>query len=257
MFDWFKKIRLKTPVKIMAGLLGFFVLIGFVENKQNNKRCNGINVRIADAYDTYFINEVDVLSLLTNNGTERIDGEPFREINLKNLELRLKTNKFVKSCQVYADLTGKLNVIIQQNRPIARVIDNYAPDAYISEDGAILPLSERFTARVVLLEGNGLKKLLRRNLQTDSTGKEYFKLLQYIDNERFFKALIAQINISEDGSIRMYPQIGRQVIEFGKPEDLEPKFEKIRLFYQKILPVQGWNRYSRVSVAYKNQIICE
>jgi cell division protein FtsQ len=257
MFDWFKKIRLKTPAKLLAGAIGFFALIGFVENKQHTKRCTGINIHIEDAYDTYFINEVDVLALLTNNGTQRIDDEPFREINLKNLELRLKTNKFVKSCQVYADLTGKLNVVIQQNRPIARVIDSYAPDAYISEDGDILPLSERFTARVVLLDGAGLKKLLRRNLQTDSTGKEYFKLLQRIDNERFFKALIAQITIAADGTIRMYPQIGRQVIEFGKPDEIETKFEKIRIFYQKILPVQGWNRYNRVSVAYKNQIICE
>jgi len=257
MFDWFKKIRLRTPVKIIAAGLGFFALIGFVENKQHKRRCTGIEVHISDAYDTYFINEADVLSLVTNNGSERIDGEPFREINLKNLELRLKTNKFVKTCQVYADLTGKLNVIVQQNRPIARTVNSYTPDAYISEEGDILPLSERFTARVVLVEGPGLRKLLRGNLKADSTSKEYFDLLQHIDNERFFKALIAQIAISADGSIRMYPQIGRQVIEFGPPADFEQKFEKIKIFYQKILPVQGWNRYSRVSVAYKNQIVCE
>lgn len=252
-----RKIRLRTPAKILAAGIVFFALIGFVENRQHRKRCTGVYIRIEDAYDTYFINEEDVRNLLTNNNTERIENEPFREINLKNLELRLKTNKFVKNCQVYADLTGKLNVIIQQNRPIARIIDPYAPDGYISEDGELLPFSERFTARVVLLEGAGLKKMLRGNLKTDSTGKAFFELLKRIDNERFFKALIAQVTVSQAGNLTLYPQVGRQVIEFGKPEDLDAKLEKIKIFYQKISPVQGWNRYRRVSVAYKNQIICE
>ncbi|MDJ1468590.1 cell division protein FtsQ [Cytophagaceae bacterium DM2B3-1] len=257
MFGSLGKIKLRTPVKILAGALCFFILIGFVENKQHNKVCSGINIHIEDAYDTYFINDIDVLALLTNNGTERIDGQSFKEINLKNLELRLKTNKFVKSCQVYVDLMGKLNVIIQQNRPIARVTDSHVPDAYISEDGEILPLSERFTARVVLVEGRGLKKLLHKNLQADSTAKEYFELLQQIDNERFFKALITQVVILEDGTIQMYPQLGRQIIEFGTPTDIKRKFEKIRIFYQKVMPAQGWNRYRRVNVAYQNQIVCE
>ena len=234
-----------------------FLLIGFAENRQHRKRCEDINIRIEDAYDTYFINEQDVRNLLTQNGNRRIEGEPFRELDLKQLEARLKTNKFVKSCQVYADLAGRLNVAIQQNRPIARVVDPQAPDAYISEDGDVLPLSERFTARVVLLEGNGLRKLLRRNLRTDSTGKAYFEMLQFIDNERFFKALVAQMSVDSDGSVRLYPQVGRQVIEFGPPTELEAKFDKIRILYQRILPVQGWNRYQRVSVAYKNQIVCE
>lgn len=257
MLDWLKKIRLRTPAKFVLAGTAFFLLIGFVENKQHRKICTGVKINIEDTFDTYFINEQDVWGLLTQNGTQRIEGEPFREINLKNLELRLKTNKFVKSCQVYADLTGRLNVSIRQNRPLARVIDPGLPDAYISEDGDVLPLSERFTARVVLLEGAGLKKIMRANLQTDSTGKAVFELLQRIDRERFFKALVAQITVGQDGNIRMYPQVGRQTIEFGKPVDMERKFENIRIFYRQILPARGWNRYSRVSVAYDNQIVCE
>ncbi len=257
MLSWLKKIRVRAPVKILLAGTAFFLLIGFVENKQHRKICTGIRVNIEDTFDTYFINEEDVRALLTQNGTQRIEGEPFREINLKNLELRLKTNKFVKNCQVYADLTGRLNVNIVQNRPLARVVDPNLPDAYISEDGDVLPLSERFTARVLLLEGAGLKKLLRGNLQEDSTGRAVFELLKHIDNERFFKALLAQVAVSENGDIQMYPQIGRQVIEFGKPVDIERKFEKIRIFYRRILPARGWNRYRRVSVAYGNQIVCE
>ncbi len=257
MFERLKNIRLRTPVVILAAGIVFFLLIGFVENKQQHRRCKGIDIQIEDAFDTYFINDADVEALLTHNGTEPIEGKSFDEIKLKNLELRLKTNKFVRNCQVYADLTGKLHVQIQQNRPIARILDSYAPDAYISENGGILPLSERFTARVMLVEGPGLKRILHDSLATDSASRGYLELMHQVDTDRFFKALIAQIYIDAAGDIQLYPQLGKQVIEFGKPTDLDEKFKKIKIFYQKVLPVQGWNRYSRVNVAYKNQLVCE
>jgi cell division protein FtsQ len=55
----------------------------------------------------------------------------------------------------------------------------------------------------------------------------------------------------------MYQQVGKEVIDFGKPEMIESKFEKIAIFYEEILPSKGWNTYSRVCVKFKNQIVCE
>jgi cell division protein FtsQ len=55
----------------------------------------------------------------------------------------------------------------------------------------------------------------------------------------------------------MYPQVGKQYIEFGKAEQIEEKFSKLTIFYQKILPFKGWNTYKRVNLKYFNQIVCE
>ncbi len=84
---------------------------------------------------------------MTNNGADRLIGTPFKNIDIRKLELRIKSNKFIRSCQVYEDLSGALNIEIEQIRPIARVIHPDAPDWYISEEGYVLPVSERFTAR--------------------------------------------------------------------------------------------------------------
>lgn len=253
----FSRIRLKRSVKATLMILGLFALIGFVEKKQRTKVCATVNVRIQDTYDTYFISENDVLSLMTNNGTDRLIGTPFKNINIRKLELRIKSNKFIRSCQVYEDLSGALNIEIEQIRPIARVIHPDAPDWYISEEGYVLPVSERFTARVVLVDGAGADKLLNGNWLEKEEGKAFFDLLNFIEKDKFWKAQIAQISIAPTGSITLYPQVGKQVIEFGPALDYASKFRNLRLFYKQILPVKGWNRYNRVSVAYENQIICE
>jgi cell division protein FtsQ len=57
--------------------------------------------------------------------------------------------------------------------------------------------------------------------------------------------------------VTLYPQMGKQIIEFGMATDIESKFRKLKIFYKKILPVKGWNRYSKISLAYQDQIICE
>jgi cell division protein FtsQ len=247
----------KRKVSVFLTFVLLFGLISFVEKKQSEKVCTQVDIRIGDTYSNYFIHESDILALMTKGGTEPLVGKPYQNIDLKNLELRIKTNKFIRNCEVARNLKGELTVDIQQNRPIARIIQRNAPDAYISDDGRILPMSDRFTARVPLIEGDNLEHYVNNGLLADEEGQALFQLLQYIDNHKFWKAQIAQLNVSRDGNIHLYPQIGRQTIEFGSASDIESKFRKLMIFYKKILPVKGWNNYTRVSLAYQNQIICE
>ena len=55
----------------------------------------------------------------------------------------------------------------------------------------------------------------------------------------------------------MVPRKLDKYIEFGKAEQIEEKFSKLAIFYQKILPFKGWNTYNRVNLKYFNQIDCE
>lgn len=248
---------IQRKLRVLFTFVLLFVVIGFVEKKQRAKACNEVTIFIENAYDNYFINDADVLALLTKNGSEPLVGELYKNIRLKNLESRLKTNKFVKSCRVSRDLTGKLRVEVQQRRPVARIVYRYAPDAYVSEQGEILPLSARFTARVVLLEGAYLNQFQEQELTDSEAGRSLLELVRFIDGHKFWKAQIAEIHVDGTGFVTMHPQIGREVIEFGTATDVEKRFTKLMVFYKEILPVQGWNRYSRVSLAYQNQIICE
>ena len=88
-------------------------------------------------------------------------------------------------------------------------------------------------------------------------GKDLLEMINYINNDKFFSKIISEIEINSNKNIVIHPQFSKQKIIFGYPDDLEEKFEKINLFYNKIVPAKGWNTYKTVNVKFKNQIICD
>jgi cell division protein FtsQ len=240
----------------LFGLIG--TLVAFVSKRQEKRICEKIYITIDNEYNNYFISDREVKSILTQYGTSKLEGLNIKEIDLKRLELRIKSHKFVQDAQVYRDLAGNINIKIKQNRPIARIINpDSEKDVYIDEDGSVLPLSDRFTARVIPITKSENLPAISKGFFQDSTGKSYLALLKYIEKDNFWKAQLAQMHIDAKGKVSFLPQIGNETIEFGKPEDIEQKFKKILIFYRKVLPAMGWDKYRRVNVEFKDQIICE
>ncbi len=234
-----------------------FVSISFVEKKYNTKTCTAIDVTIDNEYNNYFINEKDVIRTVTDDGQTKIIGMFLNELEIDKIEDNLRENHFVEDVEVYKELNGTLSVNIYQCRPVARLVSSQMPDRYISDKGAVLPVSRRYTARVLLIDGPFANKKDLTNLYETETGAKLMELLQFIENDEFWKAQIAQLFIDASGNVKMYQQVGRQVIDFGKPDMIEAKFKKIGIFYKEILPTKGWNSYTKVSVKFKNQIVCE
>ena len=250
-----KKISSVSKWGIAA--LFVFVSIGFAYKKQGLRNCTGINITIYGQEDNYFLHEEDVINILTKHGERFILETSFEELDLKSLERSLRENPFVKRADIYKDLKGTLIVEIEQVRPLARMLVPGKPDQYISTQGLIFPESKRFTARVPLISGNWVKEVLKTGLNDSVNYHEIKRILEFIHTDPFWKAQIAQLNISKNGSIKIYTQVGKQLVEFGFPEAAEEKFEKLKVFYTDILPRVGWNYYERVNLAFKDQIICE
>ncbi|MCG8475393.1 MAG: cell division protein FtsQ [Cytophagales bacterium] len=239
-----------------AGL--FFLLLVLIVYKKNQKlRCKEIQVEVENRHKNYFINEQDVIKLLTQNGKRQVLGAYINELNLKSLEDDVEKHHFVKNAEIVKDFKGNLFVRVVQNRPLARLVREYAPDAYLKADGKVLPLSDRFTARVTLVSGEYVKKYLKLDGAEDKYFREILTLLALINKDSFLKAQIAQVDIDRQGQIKLFPQVGKQVFEFGLAENIEDKLRKFKIFHAKILPFKGWNTYKRVNLEFHDQIICE
>ncbi len=178
-------------------------------------------------------------------------------IDLKSIERRILSNKYVKEAQAYANLRGQVFVDISLNIPIARFMLDGKKDFYICESGTIMPTSDKYTSRVLLLSGEYLNHMPEGNIRNDSSYHQVFELVKYISQDEFWKAQIAQLDIDQNGYVTLFPQVTKQYIEFGKPVDIEKKFLKLKIFYKKILPYKGWNHYTKVNIEYKDQIVCE
>jgi len=111
---------------------------------------------------------------------------------------------------------------------------------------------------VILVSGSYVKQMLKQhNLNTTEPGKQLITLINTIREDEFWNAQIAQLDIDSKMRITIYPQVGDERIEFGRPENVDTKLTKLMIFYKEILPRMGWNKYDRVNLEYEGQIVAE
>ena len=249
--------KIKREIKLSLMLAVAFSMIAFVEKKQGEKLCQDISITIHDNGTNYFLEKEEVHQLVTDHSNEVLIGTLYDKIDLKSIEKRIRANKYVAEAQAYTSLGGEVFVDVWLNIPMARFMIDGGADFYICESGRIMPTSEKYTSRVLLLSGEYLDFIPEKNINEDSTYRQIFELITYINQDEFWKAQIAQLDIDRDGYITLFPQVTRQYIEFGKPVSIEEKFLKLKVFYKKILPYKGWNNYTRVNIEFKDQIVCE
>lgn len=251
------KFTIKNKAKVVLALAVLFLFIGFSEHQQESVAVKDIVIKIENIQENHFIDEQDVMRLMQLDYAN-LKGAPLSRINLKEIEKRIKTDRFIQDAELYSDIKGNLIVKATLQRPIARIVRDDGPDAYLAEDGTIMPVSEKYTSRVVLISGPFVRQFIRMdNIYNHDNGDQLMSMLKKISEDEFWKAQITQLDIDRKGRIYIIPQIGNQTIEFGTAENIDVKFKKLKLFYKEILPQMGWNKYTRVSLEYEGQIIAE
>jgi cell division protein FtsQ len=250
-------VNIKRELKIAAVLVVVFGLIAFTERMKGEIAVHDIQIRIDNVHENHFIDEQDVIALMQVDQKILI-GTSIQALNFREIENRIKNDPFIKDAELYSDLKGIVTVRVELRRPIARIVRNDGPDGYIAEDGTIMPVSGKFTSRVILLSGSFVPKLLKmENILNADEGKALMEMINTIRDDEFWKAQVAQLDIDHKLGVTIFSQVGDEKIEFGKPENLEVKFKKLRIFYKEILPRVGWNKYNRVNLEYEGQIIAE
>lgn len=251
------QLNIRREIKVAVSLLAISFLIAFSERKQGGSVCKDIVVELDNLHGNHFLDEADVMKLVEGSG-QKIKGVGIDRIDLKTIEKKIKYDKHILDAELFGDLKGNLIVNVELRRPIARIVQSDAPDAYIAEDGVIMPVSEKYTSRVILVSGPFVKQLLEdEDLTKSEEGIQLKEMIEFINEDDFWRAQIAQLDINSNGKITIYPQVTGQRVEFGRAENFETKFKKLMIFYKEILPQRGWTRYERVNLEYEGQIIAE
>lgn len=241
------------------GVLTLLGLLAFTEERLHQRQCESIIVTIDKVDEQRFLTRKDVTGFLTNNGVDPLVGQSFDEISLSKLEQRLRQYSLIKQAHVSRDLAGNLLVQIEQPQPLARLVASgeglrTMGGQYISDEGRFFPLSMSYSARVPLVSGGWFQT--HRTLANEAC-QPLLNLLRYIRESDLWRAQIAEVSVDPEGNVTLWPQVGDYKIEFGPPNAIETKFRKVKLFYTQIAPQKGWDRYHRVSVQYRNHLVCE
>lgn len=251
------KLNIKRELRVAAALLAVCALIGFSERRQARLLCKNIIIEISDDHENYFMDEADVMRLLDSTQPGMI-GADVNELDLRSIERKLMQDSHIEDAQLFTDLKGNVVVSVDLRRPIARIVRNSGPDAYIAQDGTIMSVSDKYTSRVLLVSGGfGEALFTKENISEVKQGPELLDMITFITEDSFWKAQVAQLDIARDGDIRILPQVTGQIVEFGDAQEFERKFSKLMIFYKKILPQKGWTKYEKVNLKYEGQIIAE
>src|SRR6185312_1832790 len=232
---------------------GLVVLMSFIEVKKSQVLCREVKVYIPG--NQYFIDRQEVDKIIQANN-HLLVGRRMDNINIYDLEKRLRSNPFIEFAKVYADKDGVINVEISQRQPVLRIINRYDQDFYVDQHGLKIPLSANFTARVLAANGY-IDELFANRVDTLQTplAMELFKAANYIRNDSLWDAQIAEIYVNKDREIELIPRVGNNRILLGNADSLETKFRNLLVFYKKALPQVGWDAYKTINIKYANQVV--
>lgn len=250
------KSNLKKIIAFVVLSLTVVGFIGFVEKQTLYKTYQGAEISIEGLSGVYFVEEAEITKILNQAFPDLKVGLPLEEVPMNEIESRISGHPFVKTVQAMVGQKGILNLRIQQHQPIARIAQPYGADGYITLEGKVISTSNSYTSRVLIIEGSFAERLMDQGDVMDEM-PELMGLIEFITKDKFWNAQITELVVNAADDIHLYQQVGNQLIEFGDAQNIEDKFDRILVFYKEILPKKGWNTYARVSVKYKDQIVCE
>lgn len=240
-------------IAIGAGVIALLVAAIKIKDAQH---CSGVNITIEGVDNNYFVDKKDILNAITFT----IGGNPVGNIvsafDLRKLETELQKNIWVKKAQLFFDNNNRLMVDVLEREPVARVFTTGGTTFYIDSSLAMLPLSDKFSARLPVFTSfpsdkivlSPLDSLLLKGILIVSTA---------IQKDSFSMAIIDQVDITPQRNFEMIPKIGNNSILFGDATDVEEKLNKLQLFYKKVMVKAGWNNYSVINVQYKGQVVAK
>ncbi len=244
--------------------LGTVILLAFSKSKQSNKECNSLIIDIDTETGMHFITEEDIIIHLRRNNNNPV-GMKMGEIDILDLEKSIRKIPEIKSAEVFKKMNGEIGIKIHQRVPVVRVFNQSGRNFYIDEDGFQMPVSEKFSPRVLVFTGNindPATDCSARELDLDPVldkmymADEIFKLAKFINDDDFWKAQIQQVNVNHAGEFELIPTVGNHRVMFGTLENMEGKFKKLFVFYKEGLNNTDWEKYDTINVKFKHQIIC-
>ena len=221
--------------------IGFTYHFSLERNQQ--KKVSEIVIEFADG-DSNFLTYSMVNKLLIQNN-ETVQNQAKSVINLYGLESKVSKNPYVEKAAIFLTIGGQLKSIIKQRVPVARII--YKNDSYyIDKHGIKVPLSDNYSARVLLISG----------LKNDEDIKEILPLVALILADSFLQKEIVGIQKSDVNEYQFSVRSGNYKIDFGKLSEVDVKFKKLKAFYNKTFEDKTIKNYNTINLKYHNQVVC-
>lgn len=218
-------------------------LYSFSSIKNYNKKIKKIDIEFKEG-NNFFLSQTMVNKLLIQNKVT-VKNQPKSVIDLQSLEQTVLSNPYIEQATVFFTIDGVLKIIVKQRTPVARISTNNS-SYYVDKQGVVVPLSENYSARVILVTG----KINKENL------KEITDFVNVILSDDFLKKEVIGIHKTQNNEFVLSVRSGQYKIELGKLNNVKTKFKKLKAFYNKAYIDKTIEQYKRINLKYHNQVVC-
>jgi cell division protein FtsQ len=241
------------------------VMLGFVEEYRKKVICNRVLIMISDEEMNKFLKQDDVKKALDKYKL-KIIGTPIDSVNTFLTEQLINKNPAVRKSAAYTTIDGKLCIKVDQRKPILRVINKNYQNYYIDETGQVIPMLRQYAALTLIANGNisepfevtksrNIFPTKRDSIVRPNTIYDLYYVAKYIDDNDFWRSQIEQIFVDSHNELELIPRVGSHIIKFGRADNLEYKFAKLKSLYRTFNEI-GWNNYKTINLKYKDQVVC-
>lgn len=238
--------RILTIILMLAVTVYLAASFTWINRTPDGRICQHVNIMIEDSTGTCFITPTEATALLKRKHLYPI-GVVTDSIHLPAIEEALGTNTFIESAECYKTPSGDLCISIRQRMPILRIMPNSGASYYLDSKGHSMPGSGH-AAHLPVATGHIDQRMAEGPL---------YELALLLNGDSFWGRQVEQIHVTSDGELELVPRVGDHILFLGKPIHMEEKLQRIHTFYSKGLSRVGWNKYSRISVEFDNQVICK
>lgn len=244
----------------LIALLGVALLLISAIAAREGKLLHSVNINVAPlATGDLLLTEAQVSEELEKSFTKPLASLLLADVDVARVEAVLESHPLVADADAYVDADMQLHINVIQRNPILRVIANNGQNYYLDQDGVRMPLSEVFTARVPVASGNIVAWSSDYLTQDEHQLKDLFLLAKLLRADDFYQALIEQIYVNNKGEIILAPKVGDQIIQLGRydKEKTRERLARLKVFYEKGLPYEGWRKYAAFDLRYADQVVCK
>lgn len=242
--NW-KKILL-IAADVVLGVYLVAAVTAFNKPEDAALTCHELRISIMGDAVEGFLTTADVERMLK---ADRLDprGLALGQINTRQIEEHLQAKELIEEAQCYTTQNGNVCIRIRQRTPVVRVMAQNGDDYYVDNHGKPLPRAG-YSCNLMVATGYITPGYAEQRLAP---------MANLILKDEFWRSQVVQLNILRDGSVELVPRVGDHVAYLGQPTGLTRKLSRLRKFYLYGLSQAGWNKYSRISVEFDNQIICK
>lgn len=242
-------------VRVLWSIAGAALIVLFVIawKAKEEKKYNSIQIElVGENTAALFMDEKEILQIIHEQGVK--EGQAIGKLNLNTLEKHLHTIRWVKNVELFLENTQVLQVKIEQRIPIARIFTASGNSFYIDNEGLQLPLKQLTVLRLPVFTNFPSDQ---QNLSKPDSLllNDILHFTKAVQNDSFFMAQTAQVNIAVNGDFELVPTVGDHIVLIGSVENIEDKLNRLYTFYKKVWVQSGLNAYQVIDCRFDNQIV--